>query len=232
MKIKAVLFDLDDTLYDYKACHEKAMKEVYRTFSKKTGVTQEEFDEILDSSKTEIKKLLHGTAASHNRVLYFQRMVEKFHKTVDAEMILHLYNAYWDTMLNSMRLFPGVAGTLKVLKKRGIMIAIITDLTAHIQIRKIHKLGISEYVDVLVTSEEAGRDKPHPTVFLLALNKLGIDPNDALVVGDSPKTDIEGGKAAGIKTVLVSKDAKEGAKPDFVAGNISEIPGIIDRLKK
>jgi putative hydrolase of the HAD superfamily len=167
---KAVLFDLDNTLYNYDECNKIAMDQVYKVFKKESDIERDDFEHLFADAKAEVKRTLIGTAASHSRVLYFQRLTEKVHNTVTPEQIFELYNAYWDTLISNAKLFDGVIEFLEELKSKGIKVIIVTNLTAFIQMRKIIHLGISDYVDYLVTSEEAGFDKPHPAPYLLALH--------------------------------------------------------------
>ncbi|MBT5022892.1 HAD-IA family hydrolase [Candidatus Woesearchaeota archaeon] len=232
---KAVLFDLDDTLYEYGPVHKQALKASYSILKKKIKIDWEKFYYLFNLSKSEIHRELSGTAASHNRVLYFQRLIEKTHSTVDPKVILDLYNTYWNTFLNNMVLRKGVIDVLKKLKQRGIKIAVVSDLTTNIQLRKIHKLGITKYVDVLVTSEEAGSEKPHAIMFLLALNKLGISPHEAIMVGDNEVADIEGANFVGLYTALLSskrsilrRKKEDFRKPSKIIKNISSVLDLLD----
>jgi putative hydrolase of the HAD superfamily len=235
---KAVLFDLDNTLYDYEAPHKKALKAVYDILKDEINISFVKFKGLYKISKVEIHRELTGSASSHNRVLYFQRLIEKTHNTVDPSMILKLYSAYWDTLLKNMKLGKNVLTTLKELKKRGLKIGIVSDLTTHIQLRKIEKLGITKYIDVLVTSEEAGSEKPHAIMFLLTLNKLDVSPHDVIFVGDNSVNDIEGANAVRIDTVLIkqgslARDADEDyQKPNFVIRDIGEVLNILDGLEE
>jgi L-ribulose-5-phosphate 4-epimerase len=233
---KAVLFDLDDTLYDYSKVHKIAIKEVYKLLKEKLNLSYTKVKYLFKLSREEVHRELSGTASAHNRILYFQRLIEKTHEHVDSMFILKLYNTYWDTLLKNMELRPGVLKTLKKLKEEDLKIAIVSDLTTNIQIRKLHKLGISKYVDALVTSEETGSDKPHAIMFLLALNKLKVSPNEALMVGDNTIADIEGANFVGIDTVLLQKGAlaktfKEDYKqPNYTIKNIPELLKVIDKI--
>ncbi|MBR9702110.1 HAD-IA family hydrolase, partial [Candidatus Pacearchaeota archaeon] len=200
---KAILFDLDNTLYDYEAPHKKALKAVYDVLKGDVNISFVKFRELYKLSKSEIHRELTGSASSHNRVLYFQRLIEKTNNTVDPSIILKLYSTYWDTLLKNMKLGKNVLATLKELKKRGLKISIVSDLTTHIQLRKIQKLGITKYIDVLVTSEEAGTEKPRAIMFLLALNKLDVSWHDAIFVGDNSVNDIEGANAVRMDTILI-----------------------------
>ena len=114
---KAVLFDLDNTLYDYDKPHEKALKEVYKILKKHINISLTRFIKLFDLSKAEIHKELAGTASAHNRVLYFQRLIEKTNNTVEPKLILKLYRTYWDSFLKNMKLRKKVLPVLKEIKK-------------------------------------------------------------------------------------------------------------------
>ena len=217
---KAVLFDLDDTLYDYHYAHSKALNKVYPVLAKEIKISKDKFLELYKMANDEIKHELAGTASAHNRVLYFQRVVEKTHNTIEPKIILKLYQTYWDTFLKNMKIGDGVINTMKKLKQMSFKVALVTDLTAHIQLRKIEKLGLTKYIDYLVTSEEAGSEKPN-----------------AIMVGDNLIKDIEGANSAGINSVAITKkkikaDKEDYKSPDYVIKSIPEVLKILDDFNK
>ena len=110
---KAILFDLDDTLYDYESTHKKSMNEVYTFVKKELKISRKKFLKLFEQSKSEVKMELEGTASAHNRVLYFQRLIEKTHKTLEAGLVKKLYRIYWDFFVRDMKLSSGVLETLK-----------------------------------------------------------------------------------------------------------------------
>jgi len=232
---KAVLFDLDDTLYEYEPANQKGLREAYSILKKEIKISFDKFIKLYKLSRAEVHRELAGTASSHSRVIYFQRLVEKTHKTVESDVILKLHKAYWAAFMGNMKLRKGVLQTLKQLKKEGLKIAIISDLTTSIQLRKMSELKITPYVDVLVTSEEAGSEKPTPIMFLLTLNKLNLLPQDVIMVGDDPTSDIEGANSVGIDTVLLKtreeiiKFNEDYKKPDYIIKEISEVLKIIKK---
>jgi L-ribulose-5-phosphate 4-epimerase len=234
--IKAILFDLDDTLYDYSRAHTFAIKAAFRELQKYMTITHAHFLKLYKLAREEIHKELSGTASAHNRVLYFQRLIEKTENTVKPDIVLNLYNTYWDTLLENMKLSPGVIEVFDYCQAHDIKIAIVSDLTTKIQLRKLQKLGISDYVDVLVTSEEAGSEKPHAIMFLLTLNKLRVSPEEALMVGDNTVADIEGANFVGLGTVLLKKGVlarmpkEDYKKPQYSIKKIKELIGIVDKL--
>ncbi|MBT4376392.1 HAD family hydrolase [archaeon] len=226
---KAILFDLDDTLYDYSKAHTKAIDGVYTFLKKEIGIPKKKFVELFNKSKDTIKRDLSGTASSHNRVLYFQKFIEMTHQTVDPNLILKLYEKYWSSFLDAMILGKGVLETLKELKKRKIKIVLVSDLTTHIQLRKIKKLKISKYIDFLVTSEEAGSEKPHSIMYLLALNKVQCLPEEAIMVGDDLVRDVKGPKDIGLDSILISKNRIK--KNSRTINSIPEVLKILNDLK-
>ncbi|MGM5485540.1 MAG: HAD-IA family hydrolase, partial [Nanobdellota archaeon] len=234
MGIKAVLFDLDNTIYDYDSIKDKALDASYDVLKEKVKIKKKDFLDNFYKAREQIHKDLSGTASSHNRVLYFHRLSEILEEDIEPKTIIDMYNAYWDKMLSLMKPNPGLKKTLIELKGKGKKIAVVTDMTTDIQLRKIDRLGISGYVDFLITSEEAGSEKPHSIMFLLALNKLSVSPKEALMIGDNLEADIEGANFAGLHTALLSKrkiEEEEKVKPNHHIKKLDETLSIIDRIE-
>lgn len=206
--IKAVIFDLDNTLYDYDASHKAAM-ETLRTYAcGKYLLSAEVFHSTFHEAKQAVKAQLGNTGASHNRLLYMQTFLELIGKN-PVDGAIELYDTYWNTLLENMQLYPYVLPLFDELKAKDIMIGMLTDLTAHIQHRKIRNMGLTGYIDVLVTSEEAGQEKPSKAAFDKLKSKLPVTPDEMLMVGDSPTKDIEGALHANMHALLFSADRAE-----------------------
>ncbi len=203
--IKGVIFDLDGTLYDYGANDVIAMENLCACVRERTGIERTEFMQAYDNAKKLIKARITKQAAQHNRVLFCQTALE----LLGANPLLHvpeLYEAYWGCFLEHMVPWEGVVSMLEQLKAAGIKTAICTDMTAHIQYRKIRQLGLTDWIDCLVTSEEAGEEKPSPLMFRSALKKLNLQPEEAAYVGDSLERDVNGASACGIRAVWFVAD--------------------------
>lgn len=203
---KAVIFDLDDTLYDYETINKIATEKLRSFTCKKFSVTEDVFNESYSWAKIQTKALLGETGSSHNRMLYCQKTLEKLNKN-PVDGALEMYDCYWNSMLSDMKLRDGTIPLLKKLKSDGIKIAVCTDLTVHIQHRKLQKLGLVPFLDALVTSEEAGAEKPAGKMYSLVFEKLsilirGLQKSDCLFVGDSKVKDVEGPHDFGINSLL------------------------------
>lgn len=202
--IKAIIFDLDDTLYDCLHENDQAVEDAVMTMARRyLYMDPGEVRAAFMAGRDQIKKEMApcgDMAAQHNRLLYIQRMLEILGVN-PFDYALDLYDCFWNTFLERIRPFPGAIELLKWIKSQGLQIGICTDMTAHIQYRKIDTLELRPYLDALTTSEEVGVEKPDRRMFERALGKFGVEPSEALYVGDSYRKDVMGAIRAGIRPI-------------------------------
>ncbi|MBA7666347.1 Phosphoglycolate phosphatase [subsurface metagenome] len=98
-------------------------------------------------------------------------------------------------------LYDDVLPTIKKLKKRGLILGLISNLP----IAKSASASLEPYLDFVVTSNEAGASKPESPVFLMALEQAGVNGSEAVYVGDQYQTDVVGARAVGIKPILIDR---------------------------
>jgi len=233
----AILFDTDNTLYHYDPAHEKAMLAVREKVTSTFSIDKKVFDEAFDSARKQIKQQLKNTASSHSRLLYFQRMLEIIGLGSQVMLALDFEQTYWRTFLATTVLFDNVKEVLDDLRLLGIPTAIVTDLTAQIQFRKVVYFDLDRYFDYIVTSEEAGFDKPHEAPFRIALEKMQPSGRNIWMIGDNEVNDIQGAKES-IGAVTLQK-IHEGVKkgvgitlPDATFENFSELRELLQSLAK
>lgn len=198
--LQAIIFDLDDTLYAYNPLDKKARANVEKFTCEMLDISSEQYKEAYQFGRQETKKRLPDVGAGHNRLLYCQKTLE-YLGVPPMPLSLRMYEQYWGTFLQEMKVFAGVKELFALLKEKNIPIVICTDLTAHVQHRKIEALGIAQDIKYLVSSEEAGREKPAKEMFDLCLEKLKLPPEHIWYVGDSFQKDVEGAMKAGMKAV-------------------------------
>ena len=206
MKFNGILLDIDNALYPYQPIHQKALSAVFTIFSKELSIDEDIIKREFKKARDGIHIELSGTASSHNRLLYFQRMFEQM-KINPMKYGMYAYNIYWDIFLENLKPYDNVYDFLELVRDRKV--CLLSDLTAHIQYRKIERLRLYDYTDLLVTSEEAGREKPHPYMFMLGLKKLGLKADEVCMVGDSFEKDITGAANLGIYSFWLNPDGKE-----------------------
>ncbi len=216
MGYRAILLDLDNTLYPYDKAHSPALDRTIKKISEIFSVSIEDINDAYYKGRKQVHIEHPGTASSHNRLLYFQRLFELLNIN-PINNALEAYNTYWDTFIDNMKPYSGVYDFLEQANKNKIQICLITDLTAHIQHRKISALKLNKYTNFLVTSEEAGREKPHPYIFLMALNKIQMTPSETAMIGDNYEKDILGAANLGIMSYWLTDDIND---PNPVLNNL------------
>lgn len=213
MTIKAVLFDLDDTLFDYERCHQAASKEIFHEIHKRTKTPLELVPLLFEIAQKEVKMQLLWTAASHNKDLYFQKVFEKMNSQMKNKImpkdILHIFDRYRKVFYATIKRERASTELLKYLKRKNIKTWIVTDSSNYTQLKKLVCLGIDDKIDVMVSSEEAGMDKPHSSPFLLAAHKLEVLARECLMVGDNILRDIDGGQRLGMQGIWINRYCKE-----------------------
>lgn len=101
-------------------------------------------------------------------------------------------------------LFDDVLPTLEMLKQSHLITGLISNIDRDI-IPFCEELGISPYLDIVVTSQEVDSDKPHPPIFLAALRQAGVEASETVYIGDQYNLDIVGARGVGMKAVLIDR---------------------------
>lgn len=204
-KTKGLLSDLDDTLYAYNPCHKAGYAACCNLAKEQYGISEEDFTQYWKQARDKVHHDLYGQGASHSRLLYAQKLGETAFGFTHPEFTLEMENIYWDTFLNTMQWNSEVKAFLDRAKTANHKMCIVTDLTAQIQLKKWRKLGLEEYFSFLVSSEEAGIEKPGNYMYELALQKLGLSAEEVIMIGDSQEKDVNAPQQMGIKSYLIKE---------------------------
>ena len=218
--VKAVVFDLDDTLY---------MENEFVWYGLKNAAN--------------VAETVYGIVNANEkiRLLYQESKVNVFDRLVNAEKIKDkeiavagLVKAYRNCEPKSLHCNPGVLDLLKTLKKKEMHMGIITDGFADVQKSKIKALGIQEYIDKIVITDELGGvqcRKPNPIGFEKMLKMLDVKPQEMVYIGDNPNKDFAIKKYLPIITARVdvpngiyrNSEYLYGIKPDIIVKQIGDI---------
>lgn len=200
-KIRAVLYDFDGTLAD---STELIMRSYRHTMTCHLGECPPDEDWLAGFGMT-LESQIARFARSGDEALAMLATYREFQ------------NGLHDTLL---RPFPAAAATVAELERRGQALAIVTSKHRRSALRGMELCGIVRHFEVVVTPEDVANPKPHPEPVLLALKRLGVAPDEALFVGDSPH-DVAAGRAAGTRTAAAlwgpfPRRALEEAGPDVL----------------
>lgn len=204
--IKAVLFDLDDTLFDHSyssRCGLDAVRQAYPCFQ--PYALDDLFaahSEILE--KLHLRVLQGAMTIDESRAERFRHLFQRYGGTTQAEEALLAAQLYRDSYLASRQVVAGARKLLEYLHGK-ITIAIITNNLVAEQLDKLQHLQLAHLIDVLVIAEEVGITKPDPAIFQEALRRVNCGPTEALMIGDSWSADILGATGAGIRSLWLNR---------------------------
>lgn len=205
MPIKAMFFDIDDTLYDSTKLTTMARQNAIRAM----------IDSGLPVKEERLYNLLEEIIKKHgpNYGMHYNELLKELGLDEDSKIIAAGVVAYERTKEGYLVPFPGVIPTLLALKERYLL-GVISDGIAVKQWEKLITLGIHHLFDVVATSGELGYSKPKKEIFMFAIEKLGLSPGECVMVGNRIDTDILGGNLAGMCTVHLKRGKYGGEKPE------------------
>lgn len=231
--IKAVIFDLDGTLYHYEHANEAGYRKL-REYARDTlGMEPSAFDQAHKAAFARQEVLLGSlVAAMHNRYLRFQLILEEAGLPLIPHVIA-MNDIYWNAFLEAMEPSPHLESALASLRQSGLKLGIGTNMTLDYQLRKLETLGVMPLLDFLVASEEVNSEKPEPKIFVRCAQKAGCAPEECLFIGDNIRHDVHGARAAGMQALWFAPDPADTARhPDIPSfQDFSELPGYVERLQ-
>lgn len=152
----------------------------------------------------------------------------------DSAAFAECCKAYELAKLEHLAPYEGICECLLELRGMGLKLAVVTDATRANTISRLERTGLAHFFDLVVTYDDAGKRKPSPDSIRLALDRLGLRPEDALFVGDSPSRDVAAGKAIGTETAYAAygdKNYRDGGgdapRADHVLNRVGEISRLV-----
>lgn len=224
-KIKAVLFDLDNTLVDFMRMKKLAV-EVAVEHMINAGLPGEK-QQLID----EIFKIYRRTHIESQKAL--EELIINKVGYLDYKILSSGIIGYQRGRDLSTYPYPRVIPVLKELIKMGLSIGTISDAPAEQCYNRLARLHLLDWMDVVITYNDTGEYKPSPKPFLLALERLKLQPKEVLYVGDWPERDIVGAKTVGMITAFARwgehPDAKD-TGADFDLKSIDEVVDVVKRI--
>lgn len=230
---RALLCDLDDTLFDHSGATRDALK-VVRDVSPAFHVwSLDEFDRhhrvVLEALHLEV--LAGKWTVEAARVERFRQLLASAAGTDERrlDVLDELSWTYRRAYELSWRMVPGALELMAAVKAAGWAVAIVTNNVVREQQLKVERGGLVPFVDVLVTSEEFGASKPDPGIMHHAIERVGSSHARAVVFGDSLTTDIAGARAAGIPAVWFNRGRMP--SPDPLLRELHSLEPVADAMQ-
>lgn len=220
--IKAIIFDLDNTLFDFMQMKKLSIKAAINAMID-SGLP-------LDFEKAEktIDDIYKKEGMEYQQV--FDVFLNQTMKQIDHKILAAGIVAYRRAREASLIPYPYVYSTLNYLMKKGIKLGILSDAPRKEAWLRLAYMNFHHIFDDVVTFEDTGKSKPDPTPFKQILNNLGVEPKEALMVGDWVERDIIGASQIGMKTAFAKYGdvfKTENHNADFELCNVSKIIDIV-----
>jgi len=227
MDIKGVLFDLDDTLYDSSTFADRARKEAIKMM----------IDAGLNASEKEayniLQRIIKQKGSNYGR--HFDDLVKAIEGQYNPKIITMGIITYHNVKFALLRPYPDTIKTLIELKKMGLKLGVITDGITIKQWEKLIRLGIVDFFDDVVTSEEYGLGKPNIEFYEYALRKINLKAEETVYVGDRVDNDIMPANSIGMHAIRILRGKYRDVKGDdckYEVKNLGEIIDIVRSLKE
>ncbi len=219
--IKAIIFDIDNTLIDFMSMKRAASAAAARAMIEAgLHAAPENLSEKLFAFYLE-----HGIESDDA----FEEYLKQEHNAVNYRILAAAVNAYLKEKYLRLKPYPGVVETLRELKRQGYKLGVVSDGVRLKAWMRLNEAGLDSYFDAVVTYDDTGKRKPAKEPFLLICDQLDVKPEECLMLGDWPERDVQGGRLAGMKTCLAKYGQMQQAKADYEIEGFANLLEIVDR---
>lgn len=246
MTLRAVFFDLDDTLIDWSGFNEdwslierRHIQPVFEYFIREGHLAPIELDIYLKAYRNNVMNAWADSRQTLKAVHVGDLLIETATalgaapETIAMERMFEVYG--WGIVPGTVA-FPEVPTVLQHLIENGLQIGIVTNAPQPMALRdrELAGHGLFDYFPACrISAADAGYLKPHPAIFQLALDTLGVEPDEAVFVGDDLDADIVGARKMGIRAVLrvtrhTVNSPRRDVQPDARVNSLTELPAILD----
>jgi len=233
MKITTLLFDVGDTLFNLTEYRSTALNIVIEKL-----VDQGILIGNVENSKSLFEELVTKISDLHSdrfflTIDFFKELFEKMKLKVDVKLCHYAFLIYRDTLRFLLKPSTDINRLFFDLKEKGYKLGIITDGSLDSAYEILLRLGIVNFFDTIVVSEEVGVEKPDTKIFHEALRRLKSEPTETIMIGDNLERDIHGGKQLGMVTVLMQRyklqeESETSIKPDYKIRRLDELFKILN----
>ena len=222
--IKGVIFDLDNTLLDFMKMKEVAVKSAIK------GMIEAGLDIDEKESYRDIVSIYEEFGWENQKV--FDVFLNKSIGYVDNKFLAAGIVAYRRAREANLLAYPNVNRTLVSLTKLGIKLAVVSDAPSREAWMRIYYLNLYHFFDAVITFDDSGERKPSSKPFEMALNKLQLEAEDSLMIGDWPERDVVGAKQIGMRTAFAVYGDTFGTTNSGANWDIQDVSEIITIIKK
>ncbi len=222
--IRAVVFDLDNTLVDFMAMKRQAVDAAIGAMM--DAGLQLTFDQV----KEHIDSIYAELGIEYQKV--FDMLLENVLGYVDPRIISAGIIAYRRAREAALKPYPHVTATLMQLNRKGLRLGILSDAPTREAWLRLCFINYHHFFDEVVTFDDTGKRKPDPAPFRLILNRLNVQPHEAIMVGDWAERDMVGAAQVGITTVFARYGDTFGTVDTNARYDINDVSELLDIVEQ
>jgi putative hydrolase of the HAD superfamily len=225
--IRAIVFDLDNTLVDFMRMKGDAVQAAIE------GMIDAGLELPRETVRARIDAIYQERGLEFQQV--FDVLLEREFGQIDPKILASGIIAYRRARASALTLYPHTQMTLLELVRRGIRLGVVSDAPRMQVWLRLCELSLQHSFDSVITFDDTGERKPGAAPFREVLKRLGVKPDEAIMVGDWAERDVVGGKGLGMLTAFArygdTFDTKESGA-DFEIDDTFELVGIVDRINR
>ena len=221
--IKAIIFDLDNTLLDFMKMKQFAVKAAI-TAMNEAGLNINE-----DQAYKDIFKL-YESKGWENQQVFDDFLMQNFGK-VSNKILAAGIVSYRRAREATLLVYPNVNKTLIELIKMGVQLAVVSDAPSREAWMRLYYLNLHHVFDPVLTYDDSGAHKPSPKPFEMALDILNVNSDEALMIGDWPDRDVVGASQIGMKTIFARYGDTFGTVDSGADWDVNDIYEVVNIVK-
>lgn len=223
--IKAIVFDLDNTLIDFMEMKRRAIDAAVR------AMIDAGLELTFDEARRKVDHIYQERGIEFQKV--FDTLLYDESNKIDYKILAAGIIAYRRAREAALVPYPHVFLTLVQLIKRGIKLAVVSDAPSREAWLRLTYLNLHHLFDVVLTHDDTGEYKPSPVPFRTALARLNVEASEALMLGDWAERDMVGAAKVGMKTVFARYGDTFGTEhsgADYEINDIQDLLKIVDEV--
>jgi len=230
MKVRYILFDIDDTLYDSTLQMSTARMNAIRAMTQ-TGLPTE-----VETTYKVLEKIVEKYGPHYSR--HFDELLERLGLKWDPRVIASGVIAYRETSAAYLKPYPDTVPTLLKLRDKGYRLGVVSEGRAVKQWQKLVQLGVQHIPHLVIISEELGLEALDSSLFKAVLERIDAQPRETIFVGSKLEPDIASANGLGVITVRIRKGKnrietpeRDEATPKYEIDRLSEIFDVIKKIE-
>jgi putative hydrolase of the HAD superfamily len=229
---KAIGFDWAYTLVDLGTEDDRKPLQKVFSFLEGKSISLPDFEEFLEKMRKIFRPMIENSRSTNQEARFevaLEKLVNHFRIPLNENItLIKLLEVYYLEVYSERKVYPEVMSVLRSFMNMGARMGIISNTTnpVFMKEKEMAATGLKPFFEFAIYSSDTPYRKPHPSIFELAITRLGINPEEILFVGDNLLLDVVGAQSVGMKSAWLNRDGKNlpiGINPDYELHSLEDL---------